>query len=207
MSRPSDARERLLTAALDLIWTSSYGSVGVDDICERAGVRKGSFYHFFPSKADLALAAYDEHWARRQPEYDRIFGILSPPLERLTAWCAFIRQNQLNLHARHGFICGCPYCNIGSELSTQDERLRIKSEQLIQRTRSYLESAIRDADRLSQVQVEDVAQAAEAVQSCAVGLILMAKVRNDPSVLSPLEDSVLRLLGVALVKKQPLAAA
>ncbi len=48
MGRTSVAKEKLLQVAFDLIWQQSYGSVSVDDICERAKVKKGSFYHFFP---------------------------------------------------------------------------------------------------------------------------------------------------------------
>ena len=195
MSRTGETRERLLSAALDLIWTSSYGSVGVDDICTQAGVKKGSFYHFFPSKADLALAAYDEHWSQRQPKYDVIFSPREDPVERLMRWCQFIRDNQMRLHAQHGFICGCPYCNIGSELGTQDERLRVKAQLMMQRTLTYLESAVRDANRLGLANVKDEHQAAKAVQSCVVGQMLLAKMHNDPLMLDHLEDVVLRQIG------------
>lgn len=50
MGRTSNAKERLLEAVIELIWTGSYGSTSVDQICERAGVKKGSFYHFFESR-------------------------------------------------------------------------------------------------------------------------------------------------------------
>ena len=40
MGRVSDAKERLMEAVRDLIWAGSYGSTSVDDICERAEVRK-----------------------------------------------------------------------------------------------------------------------------------------------------------------------
>lgn len=59
MGRTSDARERILEAAIELIYARSYSAVGVQAICERAGVQKGSFYHFFPSKRELTLAAVD----------------------------------------------------------------------------------------------------------------------------------------------------
>ena len=49
---------------MELIWEQSYGSVSVDVICERAGARKGSFYHFFPSKSDLAAVAIEDHWLK-----------------------------------------------------------------------------------------------------------------------------------------------
>ena len=81
MGRVSDAKERLMKAVGELIWTGSYGSTTIDQICERAGVKKGSFYYFFDSKADLAVAAVDEDWQRRRPELDAIFSSTVPPLE------------------------------------------------------------------------------------------------------------------------------
>ncbi|PYJ58790.1 MAG: TetR/AcrR family transcriptional regulator, partial [Verrucomicrobia bacterium] len=44
MGRVSDAKERLMGAVRELIWEGSYGSTTIDQICEKAGVKKGSFY-------------------------------------------------------------------------------------------------------------------------------------------------------------------
>jgi TetR/AcrR family transcriptional repressor of nem operon len=59
MGRVSDAKERLMTAVMDLICAGSYGSTTIDLICEKAGVKKGSFYYFYDSKSDLAVKALD----------------------------------------------------------------------------------------------------------------------------------------------------
>jgi TetR/AcrR family transcriptional repressor of nem operon len=53
MRKPAETRESLLEAALELIWQSNYVSVGISEICERAGTTKGAFYHHFESKAVL----------------------------------------------------------------------------------------------------------------------------------------------------------
>ena len=42
MGRVSDAKERLMEAVRELVWTGSYGSTTIDQICEKAGVKKGS---------------------------------------------------------------------------------------------------------------------------------------------------------------------
>src|SRR5690349_11232960 len=89
MGRVSDARERLMDAVGELIWTGSYGSTTIDQICERAGVKKGSFYYFFDSKGDLAAVALDSYWKNRRTELDALFSPTIPPLERLRKYCEF----------------------------------------------------------------------------------------------------------------------
>ncbi|HEY1421929.1 MAG TPA: helix-turn-helix domain-containing protein, partial [Candidatus Acidoferrum sp.] len=73
MPRTSDAKQRLTDGAMELIWQNSYGATSVDAICERAVVRKGSFYYFFKSKSELAAAALEADWQKRQVDMDRIF--------------------------------------------------------------------------------------------------------------------------------------
>ncbi|NLD53452.1 MAG: TetR/AcrR family transcriptional regulator [Burkholderiaceae bacterium] len=60
-NRPHPSRVRLLEAALRLIRTKGYAATTVDDVCEAAGVTKGSFFHHFKGKEDLAIAA-TAHW-------------------------------------------------------------------------------------------------------------------------------------------------
>lgn len=50
-------KEKLIDAALELMAEKDYMVTTVDEICEKANVSKGSFYHFFESKEDLGLAA------------------------------------------------------------------------------------------------------------------------------------------------------
>jgi TetR/AcrR family transcriptional repressor of nem operon len=53
----TDARTRLLDAAMTLLRTRGYAATTVDDICAAAGVTKGAFFHHFRSKEDLGIAA------------------------------------------------------------------------------------------------------------------------------------------------------
>ncbi len=128
MSKPGATRDKLIQVAFDLIWDSSYGSVSVGDICERAGVLKGSFYHFFESKADLVVAAYEQHWQEKRPLMDRIFSAQVPPLERVRKWCEYICEVQREKAEKYGHVCGCPFASVGAETATSDEKIRCKSD-------------------------------------------------------------------------------
>jgi len=188
-------KDKLLQVAFDLLWDNSYGSVSVGDICERAGVNKGSFYHFFESKCDLALEAYQEHWTEARPRFDHLFSPQVPPLERISNWCQFVYDSQKLKAEKYGHVCGCPYASVGSEVATQDERLRIKSQQIMECGRKYLESAIADAIRLGQVAETDAIRASKRVYSVFQGMLVEAKVQNNLDILRDLEATVLGIIG------------
>lgn len=54
---PVTARDRLLEAAVKLVRTNGYSATSVDDLCREAGVTKGAFFHHFPTKEALGVAA------------------------------------------------------------------------------------------------------------------------------------------------------
>lgn len=91
MTRPQhDSKTRLLDAALRVIRARGYSATRVEDICEAADLTKGSFFHHFKSKEDIALAAI-RHWNAftgglfTSAEYHN----LSDPLDRLLAYIEF----------------------------------------------------------------------------------------------------------------------
>src|SRR5829696_3802869 len=119
MGRTSDADERLMQAALDLMWEESYGAVTIDDICKRAEVKKGSFYYFFESKAHLAVAALEKMWAEDwQPRLDREFSPSLDPLTRLRNYLGMVYTKHSESYQKTGKVLGCLVCSVGSEVST-----------------------------------------------------------------------------------------
>lgn len=64
MTMKKTSRDKLLDAARAEMLAKGYAGTTVDEICERAGVSKGNFYHFFSSKEDLGLALLDAYYAR-----------------------------------------------------------------------------------------------------------------------------------------------
>jgi len=204
MGRVSNARQRLMEAVGELIWAGSYGTTTIDQICEKAGVKKGSFYYFFDSKADLAAAAIDREWQKRRPELDSLFSATVPPLERLKRYCDYGYRFQLENKAKFGCVLGCPLFSLGSEISTQEDRLQKKIQEILDQKRCYLESAIRDAHAAGLIHVPDAAARARTLFAYYQGLLTEARIHNDLEVLQEALRGTYELLGVK--EPKPVAA-
>jgi TetR/AcrR family transcriptional repressor of nem operon len=87
-SRTGGARSKLLEAAFAIIREKGYAATSVDELCAKAGVTKGAFFHHFPSKDSLAVVAVN-YWSeldsalfaaapyhRFDDPLDRVFGYL-----------------------------------------------------------------------------------------------------------------------------------
>src|SRR3954470_11765981 len=195
MGRTSDADERLKDAALALIWEESYGAVTIDDICNRAEVKKGSFYYFFDSKAELAVAALEKLWATEwKPKLDATFSSSVDPLSRLTTYLNNFYSSQAESKARIGKVLGCPACSLGSEISTQEIDVSAKVREILARKRRYYESVIRDALAEGSIEPCDPAQKAVALIGLIEGIVSQARIMNDPEILRNLAYMALELL-------------
>ncbi len=196
MGRVSDAKERLMEAVKELIWTGSYGSTTIDQICDKAGVKKGSFYYFFDSKAELAETALDEDWQKHRIELDSIFSATIPPLERLQKYCDFGYKMQAEMRAKHGHVLGCPLFCVGSEVSTQEDRLQKKIQGILEYKRKYLESVIREAHGAGLIQAPDPAAKSRALLAYYQGLLTQARIQNDLGIIREAHRAILEFLGV-----------
>ena len=89
--RPANpqTRTRLLDAALSVIRKQGYAATTVDDICKAAGLSKGSFFHHFASKEDLAVASA-RHWAQMTGALfaEADYHALPDPLDRVLGYIA-----------------------------------------------------------------------------------------------------------------------
>ena len=127
MQEQHDTYQRIVESAQELIYASSYADVGVAAICEKAEVKKGSFYHFFPSKQALTLVVIDGFFTRLKTNaLDELDAADLPPLEKIETLFRKIMQLQVKIHGQTGQIYGCPLGNLATEMATQDEAIRSK---------------------------------------------------------------------------------
>ena len=189
-------KERLLDAAMDLIWENSYGATSVDAICDRAGAKKGSFYYFFKSKSELAAAALEDCWSKKKAEMDSIFSPTVPPLERFDRYFDFVHDRLAEVQKKCGSILGCPFISVGSEVSTQDQIVRETIDRIMDRKVNYFVSAVRDAAAEGLIDAPDPAAKARALFSCYQGMMAQARIQNDIQLLRGFKEVAMEVLGV-----------
>ena len=85
-----ESKTRLLDAALHVIRAKGYSATRIEDVCEAAGLTKGSFFHHFKSKDDLALGAAD-YWIEGTGALflSASYHVPADPLDRLLAYVDF----------------------------------------------------------------------------------------------------------------------
>lgn len=205
MPRPDKGtRQKLIDTATDLIWMSSYGSVSVDDICKKADVKKGSFYHYFPSKQDLALTAMEEHFQHEvEPDMIRVFAANIPFPEQIDAFVDAILTNKKKSLEKYGRVCGCPLAALGSEMIGQDEQVILeKVEEMFARIRNLMLGSIKTAIDAQIIPAADPASKAQEIHDFITGLMMMARIHNTLDGMErDLRPGMIRILGLDTQKK------
>jgi len=179
-----DTDQRIINVAKSLFHKRSYADVGIKEICDKAEIQKGSFYHFFPSKRDLVLAVIEEFaqdWAHGFVA--EAFDPKLEPMERIDYMIDAAYFWQKAAKDIEGHMPGCLFGNLALEISTQDDVLRAKLMAVFLKARERFKQALEEAIINKQIQALDTERTSEAMLAYLEGMILIAKASNDPEII------------------------
>ena len=178
-----DTQSRLLEAAASLMWERSYQATSVDDLCQRAEAKKGSFYHFFASKTDLAIAAVERSWAQfNEQVFKPVFSSDATGLDQLQHLVDKVHAFQMQAAEEKGEYLGCPFGNLAQEMARQDERLRQVLDKIFHAHCDHIESALNKAKQAGDIPPGNNRQRAQRIFAMLEGTMLLSKVSNDPTI-------------------------
>ena len=170
-----DTREKLIDTAEKLMLRDGYSATRVDDVIRRAGLSKGSFYHFFDSKESLGLAALERYFA------DRVGRLAAGPSAAETD----------PLPRAHGFLDrgsrGAPKlwkegCLLASLAADAAGTSRVVSSALRKRT-GELRAMVVDLLGPLATPETPAAELADQFLVCIEGAIVLARIYGDPGYL------------------------
>jgi TetR/AcrR family transcriptional repressor of nem operon len=178
---PADTKRRLLDGAEQLMLAKGFAATTVDEICQAAGVTKGSFFHYFKSKDDLAKAVLERFCeVRARLMQESPLRKKKDPLERVYGSIdTFIEVSRSPL-AKNGCLLG----NFAQELSDSHPRMRslcakrfaewaaVLKQELDEAKAQYLPKSRLDTDSL-----------AEHFIAIVEGALILSKAKQDMGVM------------------------
>ena len=184
-STSGGARSKLLDAAVAIIRQKGYAATSVDELCARAGVTKGAFFHHFPSKDSLAVAAAN-YWQELSgalfaaAPYHR----LNDPLDRILGYLDFRKAMLRGDVAEFSCLAG----TMIQEAYQTHPDIRLACDATIGSHAATVESDIADAMKRYRIRAPWTAESlALHTQAVLQGAFILAKAKGHAAVA---EDSI-----------------
>jgi len=187
----SDAYRRILATAQDLFYRNGYRATGINEIIEKSGVAKATFYAHFPSKEDLAVAYVK---SMNELDLDALeAGIrnIPGPDEKLVALFEFlIPWSEKNKYR------GCGYLNISSEIPDAAHPVRQATKGHFDAIRAIVAGLLQElkAKRGKAWKQRDLDKVADDFMLIFAGALALGQIYHDPKPFREAVASAKRLL-------------
>jgi TetR/AcrR family transcriptional regulator, transcriptional repressor for nem operon len=186
-----DTKRRLLEASLEMMLERGYSGLSVDDVLNRTDISKGSFYHHFQNKQDMALQAIDLY---THVGHQLIAECLQPDgrpaLERLRT---FFEQLS-GFYRAQGYL-GCLLGALGQELSGVNEVFRKKIESCLASIADGIAGCLEEAQREGALPAQsDPRRLANVLLNAWEGAALRSRLLRSPDPLKGVLDFCLTAL-------------
>ena len=185
-------KEKLIAAGAELFLIHSYQGTGINEVLSACGVPKGSFYNYFPSKEDFALAVVDYHMEKsRDFVLDNLCNETLPPIARLAAYLDAISQGMVDCN----FAIGCAFGTMASEMSGLSPKLRLALSRAFQTQVDHLANCIRLGQEQGEIRDDlDPAKTAGFIMSALQGAQIIAKTFLNAKPLRDVRHMVVEVL-------------
>lgn len=168
----NNTRKNLIDSAFSEIYSNGYQGASLTTILKNAKVHKGSMYHFFENKKDMALICIKEKiYERFVQRYSLILALESGYLEAFIAGIKDTSQRDFNK--------GCPIANIVQEMSNIDEDFKVLMEEIYQSFRKNIKDILDISIQKNEMKECDTTKLALYIASTLEGAILSAKATGN----------------------------
>ena len=174
-------RDKILRAALPVMFRSGYHAASVRDICAAAGAPQGSFTNHFRSKEAFAVEVLDQYF-----EYlkglvrEALNNETLTPRQRLKRYLDVITDKL----ERDRWMIGCLIGDFSLQASSHSKRLRQRLDAIFQEWRALFAGCIAAAQSAGEIESQfEATELAEFLLASWEGAILRMKVERSPAAL------------------------
>ncbi len=161
----SDTRQRLIDITFEEIFTNGYQGASLSIILGKAGINKGSMYHFFKNKKEMALATVEEKLSDLVPDVE---------VPYLTNLFGSLREmGEMDLSR------GCPFANLVQEMSNIDDDFHHKLSKIYRKYKAKFRATFDAAIEAKEMDPVDTEKLASVALMVFEGGMLGAKIAKD----------------------------
>jgi TetR/AcrR family transcriptional regulator, transcriptional repressor for nem operon len=183
-----ETRERIVSAAADLIFEHGVAHTTIEDVRAAADVSSSQLYHYFDDKPDLVRAVI-EHQADTIVAGQKTFDLST--LDGLRAWRDWVIEHQQELNCSGG----CPIGSLGSELAETDPKARAHVAEGFKHWEATIQSGLRDMHAHGRLMPDtDPDTLALALLAALQGGLLLTQIQRDTKPLKAALDAMLELV-------------
>jgi TetR/AcrR family transcriptional repressor of nem operon len=178
----SQTRQKLLDAAQQLMLAKGYTATSVDEICDAAGLTKGSFFHYFEGKEHLGRSVAERFYASMQQLVQAApFHRKKDPLDRVLGRVDFY----IDLARRPDAAKGCLLGTFVQELSDTHPAIRSVCACCFDDSARSFKQDLDEAKAKYAPRARWSSQGlAEHLTAVVQGAIILAKAKQDPKVMT-----------------------
>ena len=193
MDRPTDTREHILETAEALILGKGFSAVGLGPILTAAGVPKGSFYHWFPSKEAFGVALLERYFTTYLDKLDVQFASdAGTGRAHVLAYFA----EWMDRHRGGGCAQQCLAVKLAAEVADLSEPMRHELEVGTRRITARIATALEGAQRDGSLSGgPDPAHLAVTLYTLWIGASVLAKAQHSAQPFEAAWAHTLHILG------------
>ena len=178
-ARGRATRDRIVTAARELIAERGVAETSVDDVIDRAGASKSQLYHYFDDRAALLRAVIDHN-------AEDIVGSLGP----FNSWAQIRRWLDSVVEANTVRCRGCPLGSLVPQLAQTDERARAALAASLARWTVHLSDGLKAMQAQGKLaRRADPDRLATATLAAIQGGLVLTQATRDPQHLATAADA------------------
>ncbi len=189
--RGRSTRQRIVTAAREVVAEKGASAASLDDVGARAPASRSQLYHYFDDKNDLFKAV-------AEATNDMVLGGQAELFAGLGTWDGLVRWTDalVALQEQRGGEGGCPIANLLGQLGERHDQIRVVLTSGFDRWEAHIRHGLAAMVAASELRPDtDVDWLAASTLASLQGGLVLTQARRDPQALRLALDGALALIG------------